>query len=292
MTDDFAAIFRAERPGWDPPFTLPEGVQVRRNVTFGTGGGRELRADLFLPPQTEGSPRPAMLYVYGGGWRAGTRSQFYRQAALLAARGIVGACCEYRLSGEASYPAAVHDVKCAIRWLRASAEELNVDPGRIGAAGGSAGAHLAAMLATTAGMEQLEGAGGHAAERSDVQLSVLFNPAVDMRLFRPGTSASQARTAFLGGTIEEMPDLYDEASPVRHVDADTPPCLLFHGDADTTVPCEHSVRFHQAMLDAGAPSELVVAEGAAHGFFNRGPHFEATYATMAQFVLEHFGVGG
>lgn len=289
MTEDIAAVFRSERPEWHPPFVLPEGVEVRRDLTCGTGGGRELRADLFMPPAGLAGPRPAMLYIHGGGWQAGSRSQFYRQAALLAAKGVAGACCEYRLSGEATYPAAVHDVKCAVRWLRASALDLSLDPGRIGCAGGSAGGHLAAMLATTAGMAQLEGEGGHTDQPSDVQLAVLFNAALDLHLFQAGTHASEVRNAFLGGTAERLPKVYDEASPVTHVGPDTPPCLLLHGDADDTVPCEHSVRFRDAMVDAGAEAELVLVEGAAHGFFNSTPHFEDTYARMERFVLEHLG---
>ena len=118
MTDDPARIFAEAFPDWGPPLVMPEGVRFRRGVTYGTGGGRELTADLFLPP--EGSfapPRPAMLYIYGGGWQGGNTAQFYRQAARLAAKGVVGVCNWYRLSGEAKFPAAVEDCKCAVRWM-------------------------------------------------------------------------------------------------------------------------------------------------------------------------------
>ena len=290
MTDDFAAIFRAERPGWDPPFTLPEGVQVRRDVTFGTGGGRELRADLFVPPERGGDPRPAMLFIHGGGWRAGTRSQFYRQAALLAAKGIVGVCCEYRLSGEGKYPAAVEDVKCAVRWMRATAQELNLDPNRIGVAGGSAGGHLAAMVVTTPGIEELEGVGGHPDQRSDVQLGVLLNPVTDMVFFVASEPLHPAVAEFMGGTLDEMPQAYHQASPAEFVGPQTPPCLLAHGTGDTTVPHEQSVRCADSRKQAGRQAELILVEGQPHGFFNSGPHFEVIHATMERFILEHFGL--
>ncbi len=136
----------------NPRFTLPDNVDMRLDVVYGHGGERDLHADLFLPNDTE-EPVPAIVYIHGGGWRNGTKAGHDRLAALLAGRGIAGICIEYRLSGEAIFPAAVHDCKCAVRWVRANARELNIDPAKIAAAGGSAGGHLTGMLAATAGIE-------------------------------------------------------------------------------------------------------------------------------------------
>jgi len=261
---------------------------MKTDIVYGKGGGRDLLLDLFSPKES-GSDRPAIVYIHGGGWRGGNRSQFYRQAAHLAAKGVVGACVEYRLSGEATFPAAVHDVKCAVRWLRANADDVGVDPDRVGAAGGSAGGHLAAMLASTPHIAELEGEGGHPGHSSAVQLLVPFNPATDMRSFEHRSGGSNAVTDFLGGSPEDAPDAYDLASPIHHITADHPPTLLFHGTGDTTVPFSHSSEYEARLEQLRVRVELFAAEGAPHGFFNSSPHFETTLQRMEEFVLEQFG---
>ncbi len=288
MPDDPVEIFAEERGAWGPPIAMPEGVEFRRGVPFGTGGGHELTADLFLPPAEFSGLRPAMLYIYGGGWQGGTPSHFYRQAGRLAAKGIVGVCNCYRLSDEAIFPAAVEDCKCAVRWMRASANELAIDADRIGVAGGSAGGHLAAMVATTAGVPELEGEGGHAEFSSAVKLAVPFNPITDcFNFYVDGSEPPPWTIKFLGGTPAEEPDAYHLASPIEFVGPDTPPCLVPHGTGDITVPHDHAIRFADAMAAAGRECELVLVEGEPHGFFNWEPSFEPIYATFEQFVLSH-----
>ena len=112
--------FERERAGaWKgASLQIPEGVEVRLEVPYGTGGDKQLTTDLFLPPERFKAPRPAMLYIHGGGWRGGSPTQFYRHAARLAAHGVLGSCCRYRFSGETTFPAPVEDVKAAVRWLR------------------------------------------------------------------------------------------------------------------------------------------------------------------------------
>lgn len=269
---------------------IADGVEVRMNVPYGMGGETELTADLFLPPDSFKEPRPAMLFIHGGGWQGGTPQQFYRQAAMLAAKGIVGASCRYRFSGDAKFPASVHDVKAAIRWLRANADEFNIDPDRIGTMGGSAGGHLSTMLATTAGMEELEGEGGSADQSSAVQLGVLLNPITDMTEFVAETNLHPAAVKYLGGTPEEMPERFELASPIRFIDANTPPCMLLHGTADITVPHSQSTRFADAMHDQGLRAELMLVEDVPHGFFNNPPHFGETWPAIERFVLDVFGL--
>lgn len=294
MTDAERAVtvFSEERgANWrGAQLQIPRGVEVRLNVPYGTGGDSELTTDLFLPPRQCGPSRPAMLFVHGGGWQGGSPTQFYRQAARLAAKGIVGSCCRYRFSGEAKFPASVHDVKAAVRWLRANADDLRVDPERVGVMGGSAGGHLAAMLATTEGIDELEGEGGSAAESSAVQLGVLLNPVTDMTAFVADTNLHPAAVKYLGGTPEEMPDRYELASPLLHIDEDTPPCYLLHGTGDTTVPHDQSTRFAEEMQRRHLRSAVVLVEDAAHGFFNSSPHFEDTWPAMEAFILHIFGV--
>jgi acetyl esterase/lipase len=249
-------------------------------LVYGTGGGRELKADLFRPTGEDAGPFPAVVYVHGGGWRQGDRKHFARQAAHMAEHGFLGLCIEYRLSDEATYPAALQDVNCAVRFVRAAADWLNADPDHVGIAGGSAGGHLAAMVAVTGGTSRWEGTGGHGDCSSEVQAYVGFNPAVDLR----SRSELEAVVKFLGGTPEEVgEDLYEEASPICHVDSDTPPSLLLHGTEDGTVPYEQSVRFCEAVREAGGHAELFTAEGASHAFFNGPPWFEPTLKSMREF---------
>ncbi|MGC9318508.1 MAG: GNAT family N-acetyltransferase [Armatimonadota bacterium] len=281
-------LFQAERAdGWEgAQLQIPEGVEVRMQVPYGTGGA-QLTTDLFLPPRErfEG-PRPAILYIHGGGWRAGSPTQFYRHAARLADRGIVGSCCRYRFAPEFPFPAAVHDVKAAVRWLRASADEYAIDTERIGVLGGSAGGHLAGVVATTAGVPELEGDGGHAGQRSDVQLAVLLNPITDMTQFAEDDPLREAVEQFMGGPSEEMAAAYRLASPLLQIDDDTPPCLLVHGGDDRTVPPEQSERFAEAMRGRGLRAELICVPDVGHGFFNSDPHYESIYQQIEAFVLD------
>lgn len=270
----------------DPIPLTPDGVECRDNIVYGTGGGRELHADLYLPSEPAAAFIPAVVYMHGGAWRGGDRAQFSRHAVAMALRDCAGLCIEYRFSDKAPYPAAVEDANCAVRFMRAFADELRIDPGRIGIAGGSAGGHLAAMVATTCGSARLEGTGGHGDFSSDVQALVGFNPVLDVR----GMAQQEAVLDFLGGPPREVGQgVYEDASPILHVDKHTPPTLLLHGTADSTVPYEQSVRFCEAVRKAGGQAELFTAEGAEHAFFNADPWFEPTLERMVEFFLKWLG---
>jgi len=268
-----------------PPFVLPDGVTLIKDVTYGTGGGRELKCDLFLPAGGGGNGI-GIIFIHGGGWRAGTRTQFYRQAARLSERGCVGVCVEYRLSGEAKFPAAVEDVKCAVRWLRANAQDYDISPDRIAAVGGSAGGHLAAMLGTTDASAGLEGKGGYPEYPSRVNAMVAFNGIFDLARQNLPSGTSEAVSAFLGGLPEEIPEVYKLASPLHHADESSAPSLLFHGTGDTVVPFEQSELFEERLKELGVPVELYAEEGAEHGFFNSSPYFEPTLEHMEHFILD------
>ncbi len=243
-------------------------------VVYATYGTRQMQADLFLLP-SGGSAHPAVVYVHGGGWSGGNRKQFHPQAADMAAKGFVGLAIEYRLSGEAKYPAALEDVRAAIRWLRANAKRYGADPRRIGLAGGSAGGHLVALAGLT-------GKGPDA-----VQAVAAFNPVLDLVGFgrRDPANLTGPVAKFLGKTYAEDPALYESASPLSLVHAGAPPFLLLHGDADTTVPYRQSAEMKAALEKAQVRVELLTAEGAAHGFFNRPPWFEPTRKRMEEFFV-------
>lgn len=283
----FASATSAQAPQ-NPPFQLPDNVELKPDVVYGKGGGRDLKLDLFLPKETS-APRPAIVFIHGGGWQGGTRRAFYRQAAYFASvRGYVGACIEYRLSGEAQFPAAVEDSKCAVRWLRANAKTYGADPERIAACGGSAGGHLAAMLGVTDKKAGLEGTGGHPDYSSRVNLVVDFNGPADLETVSKGTKAKDPVTKFLGASSQERGEIYWKASPLTYVDKDSPPFLFLHGTADDTVPIDQSRTMLKKLRAAGVKAEIFEAEGAGHGFFNRPPYYEPTLKRMDEFILEHF----
>ncbi|NOZ24136.1 MAG: alpha/beta hydrolase [Planctomycetes bacterium] len=272
----------------NPRFSLPDGVALDSNVTYGQGGGRDLKCDLYLPTG-EGAGRPGIVFIHGGGWRGGTRNQFREQAAHMATLGFVGLCIEYRYSGEAKFPAAVEDVKCAVRWLRAHAESYGIDSRKIASVGGSAGAHLAAMLGTTDASAGLEGEGGYPDQSSKVNAMVPFNGVFDMAACVPKSpGAESAIVEFIGGPPDDMPEAYRLASPISHVDATTAPTLLLHGNADEVVPFEQSLMFKRALEKAGVHVELYEASDAGHGFFNRPPFFTPTLKRLELFLLKTF----
>lgn len=275
----------------NPPLRIPDTVEVQKDIVYARYGAREMRLDLYLPKAPAARPRPAVVYVHGGGWRGGNKQAFSRQAAhMAAAAGYVGACIEYRLSGEARWPAAIHDSKAAVRWVRANAAKYLIDPNRIGAAGGSAGGHLAALLGTTS-QKEFEGDGGNPGVSSHVAAVAAFNPAVDLASFGPqvGGNANNSVAQFLGASYTANPDLWKFASPITHVAKKSAKFLFLHGDADATVPFAQSKRMLDLLTAKGVKAELFTAPGAAHGFFNSPPWFEPTLKKMQEFFLETLG---
>lgn len=236
-------------------------VTIEEGVVFGTGGSRELRCDVFRPADATG-PLPAVLLVHGGGWRTGDRSQLRGYGILLGREGYVCVASEYRLIPEAPWPAQIHDVKAAIRWMRANAAELGIDPDRIAVEGNSAGAHLALLAAGTPGVEELEGEGGHAGTPTDVAAAIgIYAPT----LF---SHEEQRRGAV---TLAALTDLASSeaasaASPMSHVTAGFPPTLLIHGTEDELVPVHASLVMYEVLAEAGVPTELHLYAEQPHAF--------------------------
>ena len=260
-----------------------ENVSVEANLVYGKGGERDLKLTLYYPIQGEG-PYPAIVFIHGGGWRAGHPGHFARQAMYLTANGYVCACIEYRLSTEAIFPAAIEDCKCAIRWMRGhAAKQYQVDPERIAVCGGSAGGHLALLTGTSGGVTELEGTGGWREFSSRVQLVIAYNPACEFI----GKTKAAVRT-FLGGTYEEVPERYLQATPETCLDGSDPPMLLLHATEDKIVPYRESVDFVAALKASGIEAQLYTEEGAGHGWFNRPPYFEPTAEALKLFLDKHF----
>jgi len=275
-----------------PPFQLPSDVKVEHHLTYARYGHRELHLDLYHPANGNG-PFPGIVFIHGGGWSGGPAIQFRRQAAYLASKGFVGATIEYRLSGEAKYPAAVYDCKAAVRWMRANVKKYKINPQQIAAAGGPAGGHLAALLGTTNNISAFDGNGGNARFSSRVEAIVAFNGIYDfvgLAEKSPNRSLIERSVPqFLGGPLHEVPEVYVEASPVAHACKHSPPFLLLHGTADTTSPYSQALEMQKALERAGGKAELYSAKGANHGFFNSSPYYEPTLMQMERFLRSVFG---
>lgn len=270
---------------------FPGGVVATPQVEIANlDGYRPVRMDLYAPSRRAG-PRPAVLWVHGGGWSrgdsrtSGAYADWPRVLASLAARGFVVASVDYRLSGEAKFPAQIQDVKAAIRHLRAHAAELGVDPSRIYLWGGSAGAHLAALAATSCGdpaFAPLPSTGR--LERSEIAAlkakaapagsDCVQGTALWYGLFDLAQSPKVNVAGLLGCDPKVCADTARAASPLHRAGPSAPPMLLIHGSADATAPLAQSAAMAAALRRAGVRAELVTIPGIDHGWLGATP--EAT----------------
>ncbi len=227
-------------------------------VVYKTIGEVELKLHIFEPPNRNIKElSPTIVFFFGGGWVGGTPTQFYHQCDYLASRGMMAISAEYRVRNRhGTTPLeCVADGKSAVRWLRANAARLGVNPNKIAAGGGSAGGHVAACTGVIEGLDE---------KTEDLSISskpnalVLFNPAVDL------VELAKKRST------DERFRRVKEISPLQHVKKGAPPCIIFHGTADRTVPFESVERFSTAMKKAGNVCRLVPFEEKGHGFFNYG----------------------
>ncbi len=243
----------AQRKGSQKGGFQLEGAVVRE---YKAVGDVKLHLHIFNPKGWRPSDsRPAIVFFFGGGWNGGSPAQFHQQSLYLASRGMVAISAEYRVkSRHGTSPfECVADGKSAVRWVRAHAKELGVDPDRIAAGGGSAGGHVAAA---TGVIDGLDDPNDDLSVSSKPSALVLFNPVIDCGPKGYGHS--------------RLGDQYKKISPVDHVTPGDPPTILFHGTGDTTVPVDNARDFKARMLQAENRCELVEFEGKPHGFFNYG----------------------
>jgi acetyl esterase/lipase len=243
---------------------LPDGVELLRDVEFGKGGDRALKMHILRPKSLPKEPMPVLVWIHGGGWRAGSRDSGISRLGRFAQRGYFCASIEYRLSAEAKFPAQIEDCKCAIRFLRSKAKDYHLDPDRIGVWGSSAGGHLVALLGTSAHVKELEGTGGASSYSSRVQAVCDFCGPADF--LRWADQSHPAVALLLGGPVAEKKELAALASPVTHIRKDLPPFLIVHGDMDKTVPLDQSQALEAALKKAGADVTLHVVKDGGHGF--------------------------
>lgn len=256
-------------------------VDVRERVVYGSGGGRDLRCDIYSP--SDRSPKaPALLLLHGGGWSRGDRGMMRDFGQRIAATGFVCIAPEYRLTGESTWPAQIEDVKAAIRWTRAHASELRVDETAIAAMGFSAGAHLALLAAGTPGLLDFAGKGGNEGAREDLAAAVAVYAPVLLYLGdkRP-SGASPART-LMGDAATE--DLARSASPLAHVDSAFPPAFFIHGTADDVVPVSASRVMYEALVRERVPAEMHLYAGQPHAFARQPEFVDQVSAETVHFL--------
>ncbi|MDH7602492.1 MAG: alpha/beta hydrolase [Armatimonadota bacterium] len=257
------------------------------DVVYAKIGERVLHMDIAVPEDGTGKPHPTVVWIHGGGWKTGTYKM--NMARWLTDHGYVVASIEYRLSGEAKFPAQITDCKAAIRFLRANSRKYGIDANRIGVWGGSAGGHLAALLGTTHGIKELEGDYGNVGISSRVQAVCVFYGPCDLTLpiardpakKKPGPVAE-----LLGGQLSEKPELAKLASPIFFVTRDDPPFLLVHGEQDPLVPIEQAEKMTDALKKAGADVTFIRVKNAGHGFDKQG--IEPSWSEIMTSVREFF----
>jgi len=245
---------------------IPDTVIADRDVEYSAVGGRQT-LDIVRPREASTVPRPAILLVHGGGFRAGAKESYLPLAIKLAERGYVAATANYRLSPRNQFPAAVEDVKAAVRFLRAGAAKYNIDSSHIGALGGSAGGHLVLMLGLTAGVAEFEGSGPNREQSSAVQCVVdEYGPTDFTQSYSKSVDAAEVLPMFLGGDLDHERAAHMRASPLNWVTPNAAPILAIHGTADNYVAYEQSLWMIERLIAAGVPAELETISGAGHGF--------------------------
>lgn len=244
---------------------VPEGTKVVRDLEYVRGGHARQKLDLYLPPGAKGR-LPVVVWIHGGAWRGGSKDGG-GPAVGQVARGYAVAAINYRLSQHAPFPAQIEDCKAAIRWLRGHAREYNLDPGRIAVWGASAGGHLAALLGTSGGVQELEGKLGDCPEQSSRVQAVVdwFGPTDLANMGGAHDDAQSPESLLLGGPVPRHKDRAVRASPVTYVSKDDPPFLVLHGDKDPLVPVGQSELLAEALKKAGVEAVLVKIPGAGHG---------------------------
>jgi len=234
-------------------------LRVEKDIAFGKGGGKDLTLDVYRPPTGVTSKRTAIVHLFGGGFFVGNKNAGYiiNDAKALGARGYTNISANYRLQQESLWPAQIHDTKAAIRWTRANAEKLGVEPNRIVVAGYSAGGMLSLMAAGTNGRKEFEGEGGNAGVSSDVNACIGVYPLA---------SAQIATGLFAQG--QATPENIAAASPTSHITKNFAPTIFIHGTNDGTVPVQSSIDFFGKLHALGVPSALTLIQGADHAFDN------------------------
>lgn len=256
-------------------------MSSEQDISFASVAGADLKLDVYRPAAS--SARTAILYLHGGGWRVGSREMMRPDARAMAELGFVGLPAQYRLLGQAPWPAQIHDAKAAIRWTRAHALELGIDPNRIVLWGSSAGAQLALLAAGTPDAPEFEGELGTRGVSSAVAAVIAVHPPVSFHLGESAERSSTSAKALLGDAATE--EQARAASPIAHVREGFPPTLLLHGTEDHMVHHSASQRMLDALCSVRTLVDLHLFHGHTHGFAAL-PSVRAAVAHEVAFFLD------
>ncbi len=251
---------------------------IEKDVVYGRGGDTDLHLDIYHP--TGPSLRTAIVQLHGGGFTRGARENIAANCRAFAERGYTSIAAQYRLAPDSVWPAQIHDVKAAIRWTRANAERLNIDPDKIAVAGYSAGAMLALVAAGSHGVAALEGDGGNAGVSSDVAACIAYYGSAERR--RP----ESGQDALMGPDASE--EAYRQASTITYASTSVP-TIFFHATGDTTLPFQGSVKLFDAYKAGGAAVEMHIFDGLSH-VFDRHPEFLAPTVELCDRFLDRLVV--
>lgn len=254
---------------------LPEGASIIRDLQYVPNGHERQVLDLYLPADPSQS-KPLIIVVHGGGWRGGDKAANVQVAwgvPFLLNAGYVVASLNHRLSQHATFPAQIHDVKAATRWLRVNSTKYGIDGRRVGAWGMSSGGHLVALLGTSADVAAMDGDIGAVRECTRIQAVVIwFGPTdffqMDGHRLPDGMMHNlpdSPESRLIGASIQSAPTLVQKANPITYVSSDDPPFLIFHGDRDRSVPHHQSEILRDALLTAGVQVTMKTLAGAGHG---------------------------
>lgn len=277
-------------------------MAIRADVVCGRRGDRELHVDVYEPTGPE-HHHTAVLVNHGGGWRGGDRKMLQPRCEALAAKGYTVLAVEYRLLDEAPWPAQLHDVKSAVRWTAAHADELEIEPDRIVLQGHSAGGHLALLAASTPGDGDLDADFVSQGAMKPIAAVVAYYPPVQfaVRAMPPldpsappgpdffaalrGEDGTGPIGMLLGGTPTDQEAA--AASPLTYAGPQMPPTITFHGTADILLAPVSSVKLHDKLTNAGVPSELHLVAGASHEFDATPTHTVACVAAVDSFLRRY-----
>lgn len=281
-----AAAAFAQAPPRGPKWKLavpehPDSLIVHTKLVCAVYGERNVTLDLY-EPRAPGR-YPAILFIHGGGWYKGDIEHDKPLAERLAVKGFVCALVDYRLSGEAPFPAALHDCKAAIRFLRANADRFHIDSSHIGTIGGSAGGHLSGLVAHTGDKPEFEGTGGNPGQSTQVQACVVMAATQDL-VAAYGDKPSEHVVKFLGGTGAEKPDVYTQASPIHHVSKHSPPTLFIEGEKDTLKIGRAEMQ--QKLRELGIETSVHTLKDGPHPFWMSQPWLDETAGIVFEFFTQ------
>jgi len=285
-----AAGAQAQQTVSDFAWTLAPETETRTNLVYAVASGQELKLDLYLPwPRSKAVP--LLVHFHGGGWIAGSKEGSTLHLLPYLAQGYAVATVQYRLAKVAPAPAAVEDVRCALRYLGMRAGEFKIDPQRIVVTGGSAGGHLALMAGMLPAGHRFDR--GCATPEGDrwvngkepvLKVAAIVNwfGITDVADLLAGANAKHYAIEWFGAMPDEQrAQLAREVSPLSLVRRDGPPVITIHGDADLLVPYSHALRLHEALSKAGVNNQLLTIPGGGHGGFGRENQLKAAAAIQA-----------